>query len=412
MQRLRSEAIEGLEAKAALALFIQAALEKQYSFALWKLPHDHVKHFILDSSGQDKILKPDIHNLTPGFLVGPFINEGNSRTTYIKADIHYQFFDKDFAPHPTSLVQSPEAIEKLEKAATDLLHHSTGIYAPYKSSSPVTETEKQDFIALTHKAIQQIKEGKLEKLVPAKCKFVELPEKFDLVECFYNLCEAYPHAMVSLVATPTLGTWMGATPEVLVSMDKHEIFKTMSLAGTQKLSGTDNGNAAAQASWTAKEIEEQALVSRYIINCFKKIRLREYTEKGPTTAVAGNLMHLKTDFWVDTKAVAFPELPTVMLELLHPTSAVCGMPREASIDFLKEHEGFDRQLYSGYLGPVNIEEETHLYVNLRCMQLLDAKAVVYAGAGVTVNSNAENEWQETELKCETLLNVVFGKEHA
>ena len=406
MQRLRSEAIGGLEAKAALTLFIQTAYEKQHSFALWKLPHDDVKHFILDASGNDKTIKPDIHSLAPGFLVGPFINEGDN-TTYIKADVHYQFLQKTFAPHPTSVMQSPDAIEKLEKAAADLLANPSEAPTPFQSSATIRNTEEQDFIALTHKSIQQIKEGNLEKLVPARCKLVELPEKFDLVDCFYNLCEAYPHAMVSLVATPSLGTWIGATPEVLVSMDKHDIFKTMSLAGTQKLS--DNvEDAAAQASWTAKEIEEQALVSRYIINCFKKIRLREYTEKGPSTVVAGNLMHLKTDFWVDTKAVSFPELPTVMLELLHPTSAVCGMPREASIDFLKEHEGFDRQLYSGYLGPVNIEDETHLYVNLRCMQLLASKAAVYAGAGVTINSNAIKEWQETELKCETLLNVVFG----
>ena len=409
MQRLRSEAIGNLEARAALALFIQAAFEKQYSFALWKLPHDDVKHFILDTSGHDKTLKPDIHNLGSGFLVGPFINEGND-TTYIKADVHYQFFEKSFSPHPASAARSSDAIEMLEKAAAAILSNPAPAHVPYQSSAAVEDTTEQDFIALTHKAIQQIKEGKLEKLVPAKCKLVALPAKFDLVDCFYNLCEAYPHAMVSLVATPTLGTWMGATPEVLVSMDKNEIFKTMSLAGTQKLPGNDLQNAAAQASWTAKEIEEQALVSRYIINCFKRIRLREYTEKGPTTVVAGNLMHLKTDFWVDTKTVAFPELPTVMIELLHPTSAVCGMPREASIEFLKAHEGFDRQLYSGYLGPVNIEDETHLYVNLRCMQLLASKAAVYAGAGVTINSNPANEWQETELKCETLLNVVFGKE--
>lgn len=409
MHRLRSEALSGLEAKAALALFIQTAFKKQYSFALWKLPHDDVKHFILDASGQANTLKPDIHNLPPGFLVGPFINDGDN-TNYIKADVHYQFHQKGFAPHPTSVMHAPDEVEKLEKAAADLLATPTEAQVPYQSSTDITGTKEEDFIQLTHKAIEQIKEGNFEKLVPARCKLVELPEKFDLVDCFYNLCEAYPHAMVSLVATPALGTWMGATPEVLVSMDKHDVFKTMSLAGTQKLPNGNLQDAAEQASWTAKEIEEQALVSRYIINCFKRIRLREYTEKGPTTVVAGNLMHLKTDFWIDTKAVAFPELPTVMLELLHPTSAVCGMPREASIDFLREHEDFDRQLYSGYLGPVNIEEETHLYVNLRCMQLLASKAAVYAGAGVTFNSNPAHEWQETELKCETLLNVVFGRQ--
>jgi isochorismate synthase len=95
-----------------------------------------------------------------------------------------------------------------------------------------------------------------------------------------------------------------------------------------------------------------------------------------------------------------------MLELLHPTSAVCGMPRQASLDFIKENEGFDRKLYSGYLGPVNLLGETNLFVNLRCMSLSQKQAVIYAGAGVTADSNPEKEWQETELKCETLLNIL------
>src|SRR5690606_25364688 len=120
MQRLRSEAIGGLEAKEALSLFIQTAFEKHYSFALWRLPNDDVKHFILDVSGNNNTIKPDIHTLAPGFLVGPFINEGEN-TTYIKADVHYRFFNKDFGPHPTSVLQSPEIIERLEKAAAHLL---------------------------------------------------------------------------------------------------------------------------------------------------------------------------------------------------------------------------------------------------------------------------------------------------
>src|SRR5690606_14602969 len=162
-------------------------------------------------------------------------------------------------------------------------------------------------------------------------------------------------------------------------------------------SSVDPAQAISQASWTQKEIEEQALVSRYIINCFKKIRLREYDEKGPKTVKAGNLMHLKTDFTVDTRSVNFPELATVMLELLHPTSAVCGMPRQPALEFIKNNEGFDRRLYSGYLGPVNLMGETNLFVNLRCMALKSDQATIYAGAGVTVDSDPEKEWQETEM---------------
>ncbi|WP_332912325.1 chorismate-binding protein [Algoriphagus boritolerans] len=111
---------------------------------------------------------------------------------------------------------------------------------------------------------------------------------------------------------------------------KEEQFHTMALAGTQPASGE---NPLKSAAWTQKEIEEQALVCRYIVDCFKKIRLREYEEHGPKTIMAGNLLHLRTDFKVDMKATGFPQLGSVMLDLLHPTSAVCGMPRKEAHDF-------------------------------------------------------------------------------
>ena len=95
-----------------------------------------------------------------------------------------------------------------------------------------------------------------------------------------------------------------------------------------------------------------------------------------------------------------------MLDLLHPTSAVCGMPRVPAQDFISANEGMDRGLYSGYLGPVNLDGATHLYVNLRCMQICSRHIILYAGAGVTHNSNAEKEWDETTLKCQALLDII------
>jgi isochorismate synthase len=169
----------------------------------------------------------------------------------------------------------------------------------------------------------------------------------------------------------------------------------MSLAGTQSGEGLESLN---KATWTQKEIEEQALVSRYIINCFKKIRLREFEEIGPRTVAAGHLIHLRTDFEVNLSEVNFPELGTVMLQLLHPTSAVCGMPKEEAIRFIAAQEGYNRELYSGYLGPVNVEDESHIFVNLRCMQIRNQQALIYAGAGITRDSDPDREWNETEIK--------------
>jgi isochorismate synthase len=190
-----------------------------------------------------------------------------------------------------------------------------------------------------------------------------------------------------------------ASPEILASTNREGIFRTIALAGTQLLKEEDS---LQKAVWTQKEIEEQALVGRYIINCFKKIRLREYEEEGPRTVQSGNLLHLRTDYSVNTHEVNFPELGTVMLELLHPTSAVCGMPKEVTMEFIHEHENLNRKLFSGYLGPVNIQSESHIFVNLRCANLFAGKAVLYAGAGVTQDSEPEKEFRETELKMEAV----------
>ena len=182
----------------------------------------------------------------------------------------------------------------------------------------------------------------------------------------------------------------------------------MALAGTQPLT---RGLTPQTAIWRQKEIEEQALVARYIVSCFKQLRLREYHETGPRTVVAGQLLHLRTDFEVDFKHVLSPTtLGTDMLRLLHPTSAVGGMPKAAALEFLRRHEGYDRAYYSGFLGPVNVAAPgvSRLFVNLRCLQVRAQEAFLYAGTGLTVDSDPEREWQETEFKLQTAGAVLHG----
>lgn len=259
-------------------------------------------------------------------------------------------------------------------------------------------------MVLVDKGIKEILAGRLTKIVPVRRKKVAIGQDFDVVRVFLNLCGAYPNAFVNFLHIPSVGSWIGASPEILIKT-KGDVFSTMSLAGSQKAVGN---NPLKNVAWTQKEIEEQALVSRYIVNCFKKIRLREYEEVGPKTDVAGNILHLRTDFRVDMKATGFPELGSIMLDLLHPTSAVAGSPRDLALEFLQKNEGFDRALFSGFLGPVNFGEETSIFVNIRCAQLLGGHAMLYAGAGVTEDSSPEKEWEETELKCDIIGKFIQG----
>lgn len=382
-----------IELEDLLGRLIVFTLEHDYSLAAWRLPESATTHIILT-------IKPDYYQLTDtfeeigsGFIFHPFDSQQSG--IFIKSDIQFVFEQGKLKTDEPSSAKAMEWLVKNIVEPSDL--HTK---AKLPASKKLNKTT--DFIELVRHAINQIEHGYAEKIVPSRVKAVELSPAFDVQDAFLRLENSYPNALVSFVYTPKHGAWLGASPEILVSVQKN-IFRTVALAGTQ---AHTTGMNLKQVAWTQKEIEEQALVSRYIINCFKKIRLREFEEHGPKTVVAGNLMHLKTDFAVDMKATNFLQLGSVMLRLLHPTSAVCGTPLETSRKFLLEHEGYSREFYSGFLGPVNMHESSHLFVNLRCLQLFADQAWLYAGAGVTADSIPEKEWEETEMKMNTLLQVI------
>ncbi len=392
-----------------LRSILGSASTYHFPIAIWKLPYQKPRHFAVDLSGKAQKVSANYENLPSGFLVSPFLTKGNDKF-FIRADIYYSSENETLQYDFSTEVYGSEKKENRQVFAEKFqtYFHKLGGNFPtiFPSKSNIeSKNTYQNFIQTVEKSVQAIQNQAFNKVVLSRQKVEQLPSNFDVIATFERLCEVYPHAFVSLVSIPEVGVWLGASPEILVSLDKNGIFRTVSLAGTQHRSVKMD---IREARWSQKEIEEQALVSRYIINCFKKIRLREFEEVGPKTVVAGNLLHLRTDFKVDTKAVHFPELATVMTELLHPTSAVCGMPKEEALKFIQTYENYDRELYSGFLGPVNIQDETRLFVNLRCMQIFENQGIFYAGAGITEDSIPEKEWQETELKCQTLSKLIYG----
>jgi isochorismate synthase len=391
------------------------ALSDGLPIALWRLPKTTEKQLIIDLSGHTSKVKVDFEELPSGFLMSPF--EGES--LLLKGDLYYRFnadnqevednFEEQSVEKEVfekkSILQNKDVafVDSEEKTADESIVKTENFNTEHSIYNEML------FAEMVSNAIDAIDRGEVQKVVLSRTKNVTLPDTFDVVKAFKKLCDAYTNAFVSLVYLPDYQCfWLGATPETLVSMDKEGRFRTMSLAGTQP-SVSEQGQklSAGEIRWSHKEIEEQAYVSRYIIECFKKIRLREYHESGPKTIQAGNLMHLRTDYMVDTKEVNFPQLGTVMLELLHPTSAVCGMPKVPALKIIAEQELHDREFYSGFLGPVNIQEESHIFVNLRTMKIQGNEATFFAGCGITEDSNPVKEWYETEMKVETLAKVIF-----
>jgi isochorismate synthase len=380
-----------------LTSFFKAAIKSNISLAIWKNPRQNEVNAICQL--EYSTFYPDELETAPqGYYFVPFDNNGSSKSEFIKADISFNSIENELRINP--VFNGHESLDKFKKLFDGTFDF---ILSDYLLDDNVAHKHKENYKKLVSEAIEAIDSGDYQKIVPARTIQINLPDEFDPIAEFFKLRAAYENAFVSLVFIPNSGLWMGATPELLLSVENHTLFKTEAVAGTQAI---NQNFELSKAAWTQKEIEEQALVSRYIVNCFKSIRLREFEEYGPKTVKAGNLIHLKTVFSVDMKKVNYPLLGTAMLDLLHPTSAVCGMPMKSAAQFLKEKEGFDRLYYSGYLGPSNIDNKTSLFVNLRCMHILKSKAVLFAGAGVTEDSDPESEWKETEMKFNTLLNVI------
>ncbi len=384
---------------------ITTAVVEGLGIAAWRSPGKNNIHVIVDF---DKIKPhyshPNLEEHQPGFMVSPYENENNHLQYFIKAGIHLVFNDIELTSFSQHQDISGRSVEEFLRDVSE--NNNQYLLQPGdRIDLKNDQSDSRKFKDLVKLSIDKINFGTFQKVVPSRKHEIILPHDFKLGSKFMELCKIHPKAFVSMFSLSGEEIWIGASPELLIKITAGRFFHTSAVAGTQ--SGRNIQNLS-EVAWTQKEIEEQALVSRYIINSFKKIRLREFEEDGPKTVKAGELVHLRTDYKVDLEAVNFPQLGSVMLKLLHPTSAVCGMPKEQASKFLKDHENMDREFYSGYLGPVNIMAETSIYVNLRCAKIIGNKGILFAGAGVTRDSDPEKEWNETELKMNTIKDVLLS----
>ena len=316
-----------------------------------------------------------------GFLFAPFNEDKNTNRVIIQPDIY------------------------TESGQLPLLDFAKVSKAPFHSGekkNKLTETGKREYKELVLRIKGEIKRGHFKKIVASRVVKRKKPENFEPVGFFEKLCKAYPDAFVSLVYTPQYGLWLGASPEILLNVNS-EGFKTYSLAGTKT-----NVNGAPEKSWSEKEKEEQQLVSDYIRQTIGEVTKKQPVVTGPETMIAGNVLHLRTTF-------VYPDIPQKhwleITEKLHPTPAVAGEPKQAAIDFILRNEQAPRSFYAGYLGPVNMDGEIHLFVNLRCMQVLKKKLALHVGGGITQHSKPWDEWKETKLKAKTLLSVLKPQQH-
>ncbi|MGE5356495.1 MAG: chorismate-binding protein [Deltaproteobacteria bacterium] len=338
-------------------------LEHDKIFAAFRLPGTDKSCLILQN---DKMLYDyDIQSFREkGFIVHPF-STLNNKSFFIKADEVYH--DKEF-------VFIPEKI------------NTTGTFS------------KKDYLKSAKIFLSAVKTD-FEKLVLSRIKSIKaFPGNIYLL--FQILCKKYPKAFVFIFNHPYSGTWIGASPEILISGRK-KMLSTTALAGTQLILKNH------EPKWNQKEINEQASVMTYIEEILDMKNL-EFIKNGPFNKIAAefesqNLVHLATEYLILNEADPY----TLAMDL-HPTPAVCGIPKQDASMFILEQEIHDRAYYSGFLGPVNYEEndELHLFVNLRSMEVFSNEFLLYIGGGMNDKSTVKKEWKETENKARTLETAI------
>jgi len=249
---------------------------------------------------------------------------------------------------------------------------------------------KEAYISQATNLVSFLQTSTLKKLVYSRVK--SAPLIISGRTLFDRLEAAYPMAFVYYFKDPELGEWIGATPEVLIK-GTNQSFESMSLAGTKK--------AEDESPWGSKEIEEQDFVSQFLQQTLVKHAVSDLRSDGPKTVIAGPLAHLRTDFqWKSSLNQAWN-----IAKDLHPTPAVSGTPRENALAWIQSEEKHERQFYAGMIGRMD-EQSMNLYVNLRCAQIQGDQIYLYVGGGFTADSIPEKEWEETENKSRTLLNLL------
>lgn len=325
------------------------------------------------------------------------------------------FTEQGFVFSPFDDSQDPVLIPVENSEVVSVSNVMLNEFEAFKVNEYSDKDSKKIHINLIKKGIKAINNNEFEKVVLSRQETINRPE-LNTISIFKKLLSYYKSAFVYCWYHPKVGLWLGATPETLIKIEGKQ-FSIMALAGTQDYKGT------LDVVWKDKEKDEQHIVTNFIIESLKPL-VENIKASETETVKAGNLLHLKT--MISARLQSNSNLKDI-ISVLHPTPAVCGFPKQDAKQFILKHESYNREFYTGFLGELNFEttkaprsgkrnienrayainkKSTQLYVNLRCMQLKDTKAIIYVGGGITESSNAESEWKETVSKSLTIKQVL------
>jgi len=195
--------------------------------------------------------------------------------------------------------------------------------------------------------------------------------------------------------------FLGSSPETLVQLENQHV-TTVALAGTRKRSAasSDEDKALGAALLDSeKDRQEQKIVSEAIVDALGAYVRDLHQTADPEIVLHPDVQHLRTEIHgrLNQSATIFE-----LVKQLHPTPAVGGLPRESALAWLDHHEHLDRGWYAGPIGWINPSGDGEFVVAIRSVLMAGHIASAFAGCGLVLNSNPADEWEESQIKLQTV----------
>lgn len=336
------------------------------AYVLYRTPHSTCYHHIRQFSAPLCATTLQALPQTGGYVVMPFRVTAETPIVFIRPD------EADCLPLSTCDLPAT--------AAKTLCTDEAECYRLYQKSFEAAHT--------------RLERGELAKVVLSRRLHLKGAD-FDPHRLFAKACQRRPDCFVALWYTPQTGHWIVATPEPLLErLDTR--WHTVALAGTLPYT------ADTPPQWNEKNRKEQAIVADFVAAQLQGLAT-DIRQSATYSRRTGNIQHLCTDFSFDLPE---PDNVCKLLLRLHPTPAVCGVPREAALAAIAADEDSSRHYYAGFSGPLGLQGETRLFVSLRCMAFDQHMATLYAGGGLMPGSRLADEWEETCRKMQTMMEVL------
>ncbi len=244
------------------------------------------------------------------------------------------------------------------------------------------------------KGIELINTGDLDKLVLATRQHLFLQKPLDPLKLLARLRVQQTKSCRFLWQKNNQESFFGASPERLISLNQNNLLID-ALAGTAKKD--DDGKELLASS---KDLREHHFVVNSIVKQLCKNGIKASYQSQPRLMTQGHLIHLHTLI----KAYVENKSPLCLVESLHPTPAVAGLPLSKSLSWLRALEPFDRQTYASPIGWIDKNQNSEFRVAIRYGYMRGNELKLFAGAGLVKGSTVEAEMQEVALKFEVLRN--------